>query len=117
MIAAVRVRGNPDRKPKVKDALEILNLPKTEHCVVYKDNQAVRGNLKKVSNFITWGEIDEDLFEELKKHKGSEKESLPAVFRLSPPEGGWKGKKKPYKKGGALGHRGEGIKKLIKRMM
>lgn len=116
MIAAVRVRGKPDLRPKIRDALKILNLNAVNHCCIYKDNKAIRGNLKKVSQFVTWGEIEEDFFEELKEHKGEDVE-LPAVFRLSPPRGGWNGKKHLYRKGGALGYRGEDIKDLIERMM
>lgn len=116
MIAAVRVRGKPDMRPKIRDALKILNLRAVNHCCVYEDNETMRGNLKKVSQFVTWGEIRKDLLEELKKHKGKDVE-LPAVFRLSPPKGGWNGKKHPYKKGGALGYRGEEIGDLIERMI
>lgn len=117
MIAAVRVRGKPNLKPKIKDALKILGLHRNNNCGIYEDVKAIKGNLKKVSNFVTWGEIDKELFEDLKEEKGKKEAELPVIFRLSPPEKGWGGKKKPYKQGGALGYRGESIKDLIRGMM
>lgn len=116
MIAAIRVRGKPDMRPRIRAALKILNLNKVNKCCFLRENEAVKGNLRKLSNFVTWGKIDEGTFEELKKEKGKEDAELPVSFNLSPPRGGWKDKKESYKKGGSLGYRGKEIKELIKRM-
>jgi large subunit ribosomal protein L30 len=42
---------------------------------------------------------------------------LRPLFRLTPPKGGWKSTKKPYTRGGALGHRGTAINELVQRMV
>ncbi len=45
-------------------------------------------------------------------------EYVKPVFRLHPPQGGFKGStKKPYKTGGELGYRGKEINELLKRMI
>lgn len=43
--------------------------------------------------------------------------NLKPVFRLHPPRGGFKTKKRTFKEGGSLGYRGEKIKELIERML
>jgi large subunit ribosomal protein L30 len=39
------------------------------------------------------------------------------VFRLHPPRKGWKGIKRSFREGGALGYRGKEINKLLERMI
>lgn len=116
MIAAIRVRGRPNMEKKNKDTLNMLNLERNNHCCVFKEIKSVKGMLKKVSDFITWGEIDEKLLEELCERANKEKD-LPVVFRIEPPSKGWRNKKEHYKNGGSLGYRGEDINELIRRMM
>ena len=49
--------------------------------------------------------------------KLSDLPGLKPVFRLHPPRGGFKSKKRTFKEGGALGYRGEAINELIERML
>jgi len=42
---------------------------------------------------------------------------LKPVFRMHPPRGGFKNKKRSFKEGGSLGYRGEAINELIERML
>jgi large subunit ribosomal protein L30 len=51
---------------------------------------------------------------EIKYH---ELKDIKPVIRLHPPRKGYKGVKRNYKLGGALGYRGEDINKLIERMI
>lgn len=47
----------------------------------------------------------------------SDIEGLNRVFRLNPPEGGYRSTKKAYNMGGALGYRGSEINSLIEKML
>lgn len=61
----------------------------------------------------------ENLSQAIMEHKFNYKE-LPEVkplFRLNPPKKGYKGIKKSFSNGGALGYRGKEINKLIGRML
>jgi large subunit ribosomal protein L30 len=44
-------------------------------------------------------------------------DGLRPLFRLTPPKGGWRSTKKPFARGGALGHRGAAINELVQRMV
>lgn len=47
----------------------------------------------------------------------SDMKGLNRVFRLNPPEGGYRSTKKAYNMGGALGYRGSEINSLIEKML
>ena len=94
--------------------------------------------LKKVKDFVTYGPIDDAVFNELinkrgQPYLGREKDSKGIIdysrkfynidgkkykkfFRLNPPVGGFKTTKKSVARGGALGPRKD-IAELIKRMI
>lgn len=70
MIAAVRIRGDPDRSPDERKTLELLRLHKLNHCVLLHDTSSIRGMLKKVEYVVTYGEIDKDTLAELLRKRG-----------------------------------------------
>ncbi|HIK00502.1 TPA: uL30 family ribosomal protein [archaeon] len=115
-LALIRVRGKVKVNPGVKDTLEYLGLKTVNSCTVVDDTPTYRGMIRKVNDYITWGEISEDIVKALveKRAEGDKK-----IFRLHPPKKGWdrKGIKKAVKQGGALGYRGTEINNLIKRML
>jgi large subunit ribosomal protein L30 len=115
-IAVVRIRGSVKLKKKLKDTLNMLNLYKQNYCVILEDSPSIRGMLKKIQSYITWGEIDDETLN-LLKEKRQEKDK--SFYRLHPPIKGFerKGIKLPFKVGGALGDRKEKINDLIKRMI
>ena len=51
------------------------------------------------------------------KFKYKEIPEVKPLFRLNPPKKGYEGIKRSFKNGGALGHRGKEINKLIERML
>ena len=97
--------------------------------------------IEKVKEFVTYGEIEEELYKELitkrgEEYTGRENDSKEKInysrrfividnkkykkfIRLSPPKKGYgrNGIKKPFSKGGALGNRAEKINDLIRRMI
>ena len=56
--AVVKMRGVVKSKPDVKRTLELLNLDRTNHCVIIEDNEHYRGMLQKVKDYVAWGEIN-----------------------------------------------------------
>ncbi|NPA22387.1 MAG: 50S ribosomal protein L30 [Candidatus Micrarchaeota archaeon] len=136
MIVVVRVRGIHNVAPKIRHTLKLLRLHKPNHAVVVPDTPAIRGMLKVVKDYVTYGEVsDETLLKLIQKRgeKGSKKVANPEevlermkkgekyddlmdpVFRLHPPRKGWKSIKKAYPYG-ALGPR-DNMDELLKRMM
>ena len=116
-IAAIRIRGEVCKSPDVHATMESLKLLHKNHCVLLEDTPVVKGMLRAVSGFITWGEIDDATLKKLVEKRGSE--SNKTHLRLSPPRGGFdRGGIRMYIKArGACGYRGKGINKLIARMV
>jgi large subunit ribosomal protein L30 len=139
-LVVVRVRG-PVRVDKVVNyTLDMLHMERVNSCTLLEGTPVVYGMLRKVKDYVTYGEIDEAthkaLIEKrsepfkgrLTDSKGEIKynkfitvdgKKLKPFFRLSPPRGGYerKGIKWSFKQGGALGYRGKEINKLVMRMI
>ncbi|MBN1175911.1 uL30 family ribosomal protein, partial [Candidatus Woesearchaeota archaeon] len=94
-----------------------LNLRKKHACSIVEDTQVVRGMLNKIQDYVTFGEVSDEVLKQLaaKRRKDEKKE----VYFLAPPVGGFerKGIKKSYVVGGALGDRKEAINELLTKMM
>ena len=140
-IAIVRVRGNVRKEKYVVDTLDMLRLYTKNYCVVVENTPQMMGMIKMVKDFVTYGEIDDNTFNDLISKRGDEYEGRIADskglidykrryfehngkkykknFRLNPPVGGYgrQGTKKAFKLGGALGYRKNKINDLIKRMI
>lgn len=137
-LAVVRIRGITGIKKGIKDTLTMLCLYHNNYCVVVNDNMF--GMVRKVKDYVTWGEIDDETYMLLVEKRGEEfkgrltdskgkinykkfiivnNKKYKKYFRLSPPRGGFerKGIKTPFTIGGALGYRKEKINDLIKRMV
>lgn len=114
-IAVILLRGLVGVKSDIKDTLRMLNLQKKNACVILDDTLVVRGMLKKCENYITYGEVSDEVMNELKEKRPSAKK----FYSLHPPRGGFerKGIKKPFNLKGALGYRRDNINVLIKKMI
>lgn len=60
MIAAIRVRGVPGVEGGTRSALERLGLDRMNSCVLLPDNDSTRGQLQKVKDYVTWGDLDRE---------------------------------------------------------
>jgi len=139
-IAIIRIRGSVNLRKEVKDTFSLLRLYRKNYCVVVEGTPSLMGMVKKVKDYVTYGEIDDAAYKELvekrgEEYKGREKDSrgkidykkcilvdgkkMKPFFRLNPPKGGFgrKGIKVSFKAKGALGYRGEKINDLLKRMI
>ncbi len=137
-LAIIRIRGITGIKKGIKDTLNMLCLYHNNYCVVVNDN--LLGMIKKVKDYVTWGEIEDETYKLLVEKRGEEykgrltdtkkkisykkfiivnNKKYKKYFRLNPPRGGFerKGIKVPFTKSGALGYRKEKINDLIKKMV
>jgi large subunit ribosomal protein L30 len=141
MYAVIRIRGSVNLERDIKDTLAMLRLNRKMHCVLIKENDCMKGMLQKVRNWVTWGEIDDEILRGLIKKRGrkigekklteqeveevfkklKENQKIPEevkpVFRLTPPSKGFKESIKQHYPAGELGYRGKEINELLKRMI
>jgi large subunit ribosomal protein L30 len=138
--AIIRVRGLTGVRHDIDKTLKYLMLTKKNSCVVVPQNSIYYGMIKKVKDYVTWGEIDEETFKILiekrsveyhgkltddkkkitkNKHMKLGEKIIRKTFNLNSPKKGYgrKGIKTPFSSGGALDYRGIKINDLIKRMI
>ncbi|MFH8080656.1 MAG: 50S ribosomal protein L30 [Candidatus Aenigmatarchaeota archaeon] len=70
MYAAIRIRGSVRTRKEINDTLKMLRLKKNNHCVVIPETPQYKGMLIKSKDYITFGEIEEDVLAELLKKRG-----------------------------------------------
>ncbi len=115
MIAAVRVRGPVDLNEKVNNTLENINLESKNQVVVFEENEAIMGMMNSVKDFITYGEVSDEVVGKLEERKGESLDSGDTV-NLSPPSGGFKDTKRNTGQDGSLGKR-ENMDNLLEKMV
>lgn len=139
MICIIRIAGRVNLNGDVKETLQRLRLGKKYSCVVLVNpNKEQTGMIKKLRDYVAFGEINRGVFEklisirgqkinkknktdskkiveEIEKGKAYESLNLKPFFRLHPPRGGINSKLHFPK--GVLGDNKEHINKLIERML
>lgn len=70
MYAIIKLRGSVGIRPEIKHTLELLRLHRVNHCVVVEENAYYKGMIKKVKDYIAWGEISEDMLEVMFRERG-----------------------------------------------
>ena|SRR3989344_8968102 len=138
-IGVIRIRGSIRVRKRIKDTLNMLRLYNKNYCVVVENKPSIMGMIKKIKDYTTYGEIDEDTLKLLFEKRGEEfkektwkednkkyskfivynNKKYKKHFRLNMPRKGYgrKGTKKSFSEGGALGYRGKKINDLIRRMV
>lgn len=120
-LALIRIRGMIHVKKDIIRTLFNLRLRKNNACVVIENTPANRAAAAKCKDYIAYGEITQDTYNELVDKRGKKDESgaLKKFFLLHPPLGGFekKGIKVPFSRGGALGYRAENMNELVKKML
>lgn len=117
-IAVVRIKGQVGLNKDVKETLNRLRLRKKYACVVLDNpNETQLGMVKRLRDFVAFGEIDEKAYKELveKRGKKDEKGKLKPFFRLHPPRKG--ANTKLHFPKGVLGDNKDKINDLIGRML
>lgn len=138
MICAIRIHGRINLKKEIAGTLDRLRLRKKYSCIVLNPTKEQLGMIKKVRDFVAFGNIRKETLEkliekrgqlldknkkidakktsdELEKGKKYEDLNLKPFFRLHPPRKGIKSKLHFPK--GVLGNNKEKINDLIERML
>lgn len=103
--AVVRIRGTVNVRSDLEDTMKMLGLKRKHSVAVLPETESIKGMIKKIDNFVAWGEVSTELAKRLKEKPN-----------LKPPAKGFKSVKHRWPKGD-LGYRGKDIEKLIERMM
>ena len=69
-IAIVRIRGKINVRKEIEGTMRMLRLFNKNTCTVVPNAKAAHGMIKKVKDYVTWGEINEKTFTELLKKRG-----------------------------------------------
>ncbi len=141
MIAVIRIKGKIGIKKPINETLDRLKIRKKYACVILtKPSKVELGMLKKVIDFVAYGEIDDatlkeliekrgkminkkkkinsdEIIKELKAGKKFEEVNLKPFFRLHPPRGGIESKKHFGVGKGVLGNNKNEINELIRKML
>jgi len=113
MIVAIRISGQVGLNKDVDETLYRLRLRRKYSCIVLeKPNESQIGMIKRLRDFIAFGEINEETYNKLKEARGKEGKKF---FRLHPPRKGIKSKFHFPK--GVLGDNKDKINDLILRML
>jgi large subunit ribosomal protein L30 len=122
MLAVIRIKGQVGLDKDINETLDRLRLRRKYVCVVFENPTPVElGMINKAKNFVAFGKINKETYEELKKKRGlkdpNKKGQLKPFFRLHPPRGGIESKKHFGIGKGVLGDNKEKINDLILRML
>lgn len=66
----VRVRGSVGVKSGILDTMKMLRLNKVNHCVIIPESETYLGMLRKVKDYVTWGEIAPEVLAKMIIHRG-----------------------------------------------
>lgn len=69
-LAVIKIRSDINARQEVKDTLRMLGLTRVNHCVLVDDTEAMLGMVKKVKDYVTWGEIRPDVLQRLLAKRG-----------------------------------------------
>ncbi|MFP4038641.1 MAG: uL30 family ribosomal protein [Candidatus Nanohaloarchaea archaeon] len=114
MIAAVKVRGSVDAPHTIEDTMQNLGLENRNQIVFYEENDSIKGMMNKAKDFITYGEVSDDIIEEVEERY--EEVESGTVIDARPPSKGFRNTKKGVNQSGSLGKR-DSIDSLLKRMI
>ena len=154
VMLVIRVRGRVKVRPQIEDTLGKLRLGRLHQARILKVNSSLSGMIDKVKDYVTWGEVSQEVVEKMLAKRGripgnqkltdahvkknskqssikslakaiaagdasvNDVEGLKPVFRLSPPSGGYRGKRTlSVGMGGITGYRGEDINTLAMKMI
>ncbi|MDD1674232.1 MAG: 50S ribosomal protein L30 [Methanomicrobiales archaeon] len=70
MYAIVQVRGVVNTRREIKDTLHMLRLHHINHCVLVPDTPEYLGMIRKVKDFIAYGEVDEETLATILQTRG-----------------------------------------------
>ena len=88
--AIIRLRGQINVNPKIKDTLKYLRLNRVNHCVVLPDNETTKGMLQVAKDYVTWGPVSAETLTAAIQSRGrlvGDKPVTDAVVKAGTPYG------------------------------
>ena len=79
IVLAIRVRGQVRVRPQIENTLDKLLLGRVHQARIMKVTPSLQGMITKAKDYITWGEVSEDVIERLLTKRGR----LPGNGRLT----------------------------------
>jgi large subunit ribosomal protein L30 len=70
MFAVIRIRGKVGISKEIEDTLKMLRLKAVNNCIVVPETPSYNGMIKKVKDFVAYGNIDFDTFLNLLRKRG-----------------------------------------------
>lgn len=70
MFAVVRIRGKVGIRKEIEDTLSMLRLEAINNCVVIPETPSYEGMIRKVRDYVAYGELDFNTFLMLFKKRG-----------------------------------------------
>jgi len=70
MYAVVQVRGVVNTRREIKDTLKMLRLHHINHCVLVPDTPAFLGMIRKVKDYVAFGEVNSDVLTTILSTRG-----------------------------------------------
>ncbi|KUG20403.1 MAG: 50S ribosomal protein L30 [Methanomicrobiaceae archaeon] len=70
MYAVVQVRGVVKTGREIRDTLKMLRLHHVNHCVLIPDTPAYLGMIRKVKDFVAYGEVDAEMLATILRTRG-----------------------------------------------
>ena len=118
MICVIRIHGQVKLRKPIVETLYRLRLRRKYSCIVInKPSKEQLGMIKKVRDFVAFGEINDETYKKLVQARGKKDKDgkLKPFFRLHPPRKGINSKLHFPK--GVLGNNKNKINELILRML
>lgn len=69
-IAIIRIRGKIGVKKRAEHTMKLLHLYKVNNCTIVDNTSNYLGMLKKIKDYATWGEINQETFRQLLEKRG-----------------------------------------------
>ena len=60
LLGIIRIRGYAATPWFIQDTLKLLRLEKNFNAMIYEDSKTLRGMLKIIEPYVTWGELNEE---------------------------------------------------------
>ncbi len=69
-LVVIKVRGTISAKREARETLDMLKIKKTHNAVIIDNRPSFIGMLYRVQNYVTWGEVTEEILSEMIKKRG-----------------------------------------------
>ena len=70
MYAVIMLRGSVNIRPEIKDTLNMLRLNRVNHCVFLDENPHNEGMIRKVKDYVAWGNVNKESLEMILRMRG-----------------------------------------------